>query len=273
MMIGIRAHDLVTGNIKDVLTQAEDYGFDAIQLVFKKALKQDFNEENALIVKEELKHHNIKIAMLGAYFNPVHSNSELVRKNVEYFKEHLRLASLLDCKYVGTETGSYNDDKWTYNPLNRTEEAFNENVRIFSDIARYAESVGANFALEGAFGHCMYKPSMLKKLADAINSPNLYFIVDIYNYLALENHDKHCQIFDECLELFKDRIVLFHIKDYVVGEDKLIQTCIGKGIMNFDYMLPIIKEKCPNAYLVFEGSKPEDMKFSFNFIKEKLGEK
>ena len=34
MMIGIRAHDLVTGNIKDVLTQAEDYGFDAIQLVF-----------------------------------------------------------------------------------------------------------------------------------------------------------------------------------------------------------------------------------------------
>lgn len=88
MMIGIRAHDLVTGNIKDVLTQAEDYGFDAVQLVFKKALKQDFNEENALIVKEELKHHNIKIAMLGAYFNPVHSNSELVRKNVEYFKEH-----------------------------------------------------------------------------------------------------------------------------------------------------------------------------------------
>ena len=63
-MIGIRAHDLVTGNIKDVLTQAEDYGFDAIQLVFKKALKQDFSEENALIVKEELKHHNIKIAML-----------------------------------------------------------------------------------------------------------------------------------------------------------------------------------------------------------------
>jgi hypothetical protein len=33
-----------------------------------------------------------------------------------------------------------------------------------------------------------------------------------------------------------------------------------------------MKEKCPNAVLVFEGSKPEDMQFSYNFIKNKLGE-
>ena len=42
--------------------------------------------------------------------------------------------------------------------------------------------------------------------------------------------------------------------------------------MNYDYMIPIMKEKCPNAVLVFEGSKPEDMQFSYNYIKNKLGE-
>ena len=109
-MIGIRAHDLVKGSIDEVLSQAEANGFDAIQLVFKKALiNQPFNLENAKIVKEALTRHNIKVAMLGAYFNPVHSNKELVKSNVEYFKEHLRLAKLLNCNYVGTETGSYND--------------------------------------------------------------------------------------------------------------------------------------------------------------------
>ena len=70
----------------------------------------------------------------------------------------------------------------------------------------------------------------------------------------------------------EDRIVIFHIKDFVIDEENksLKQCCIGKGIMNFDYMLPIIKEKCPNAYLIFEGSKPEDMKFSYDFITNKL---
>ena len=38
MIVGIRAHDLVKGNIDHVLTQAKEYGFDAVQLVFKKAL-------------------------------------------------------------------------------------------------------------------------------------------------------------------------------------------------------------------------------------------
>jgi hypothetical protein len=42
--------------------------------------------------------------------------------------------------------------------------------------------------------------------------------------------------------------------------------------MNYDYMIPKIKKYCPNSYLIFEGSKPEDMKFSYDFIKNKLGE-
>jgi hypothetical protein len=41
-------------------------------------------------------------------------------------------------------------------------------------------------------------------------------------------------------------------------------------MMNFDYMLPIIKKVTPNAALVFEGSKPEDMQFSYDFITNKL---
>ena len=40
--------------------------------------------------------------------------------------------------------------------------------------------------------------------------------------------------------------------------------------MNYDYIIPLIKSKCPNACLIFEGSKPEDMQYSFNFIKSKL---
>lgn len=172
--------------------------------------------------------------------------------------------------YVGSETGSYNDDKWTYNPLNRTEEAFLEVKRIFSDLAKTAEEYNSKIALEGAFGHCMFEPKALKRLADEINSDAVYFTVDIYNYLSIDNYQNHTKIFDECLELFKGKIVIFHLKDFVVEDNALKQCCIGKGIMNYDYIMPKIKENCPDAYLVFEGSKPEDMQFSYNFVKSKL---
>ena len=60
MIVGIRAHDLVKGNIDYVLSQAKEYGFDAVQLVFKKALLDEsgknisFNEKTKNEVKEAL---------------------------------------------------------------------------------------------------------------------------------------------------------------------------------------------------------------------------
>lgn len=197
---------------------------------------------------------------------------ELVSKLVDKFSEHLVFENDFHAGYVGSETGSYNDDKWTYNPLNRTEEAFNENVRIFGKLAEVAKANNAKMALEGAFGHCMFEPKALKRLVDTIDNGSVYYIVDIYNYLSIDNYMNHTKIFDECLELFKDKIVIFHIKDFVIEDGALKQCCIGKGMMDYDYIMPLIKKNCPNAYLIFEGSKPEDMEFSYKFVKTKLGE-
>ena len=182
MKIGVRVHDFGKSNAKTLASKAKSVGFDAVQLVLNKAIEGEsglagtLSSDKALSFYNDFKNEGIDICLLGAYFNPVHSNKELVNKNILKFKEHLLFEKDFHAIAVGTETGSYNDDKWTYNPLNRTEEAFNENVRIFSDIARYAESVDANFALEGAYGHCMYSPQMLKKLSEEINSVKQYKI-------------------------------------------------------------------------------------------------
>lgn len=276
MKIGVRLHDLGKSTAEDLAKKAKAIGFDGVQLVLNKAIEGEtglagtLSKEKANYFYEAFKNEGLDIAMLGAYFNPVHSNKELVAKMVAKFKEHLIYENDFHAGYVGSETGSYNDDKWTYNPLNRLEEAFNENVRIFGELAKVAEANNAKIALEGAFGHCMYEPKALKRLVDTIGSDSIYYTVDIYNYLAMENYMNHTAIFDECLELFKDRIVIFHIKDFIIEDNALKQCCIGKGMMNFDYILPKIKQNCPNAYLIFEGSKPEDMEFSYKFIKEKL---
>ena len=72
--------------------------------------------------------------------------------------------------------------------------------------------------------------------------------------------------------MFADKIVIFHLKDFIVTDGALKQCAIGKGILDYSYLLKRIKETNPNAYLIFEGSKPEDMQESLSFVKEVLNE-
>ncbi len=278
MKIGVRVHDFGKSNAETLAQEAKKVGFDGVQLVLNKAIEGEsglagtLSKEKANYYYEAFKKEGLDIAMLGAYFNPVHSNKELVEKNIAKFKEHLKFENDFHAGYVGSETGSFNDDKWTYNPLNRTEDAFQEVKRIFKDLANTAEASNAKMAIEGAYGHCMFEPKALKRLVDEINSNSVYYIVDIYNYLSIDNYKNYKEIFEECLELFKGRIVIFHLKDFIIQDGALKQTCIGKGIIDYDYLIKKIKENAPDAYLIFEGSKPEDMEYSFKFVKSKIDE-
>jgi sugar phosphate isomerase/epimerase len=278
MKIGVRVHDFGKSDAETLAKKAKEIGFNGVQLVLNKAIEGEtglagtLSSDKAKYFYKTFKAYDLDIAMLGAYFNPVHSDKSKVESLTLKFEEHLKYMNDFHAGYVGSETGSFNDDKWTYNPLNRTEEAFQEVKRIFARLANAAEKYDAKIALEGAFGHCMWNPKMLKRLVDELGSDRVYFIVDIYNYLDISNYQEQEKIFDECLELFKDRIVIYHIKDFIVENNALKQCCIGKGIMNYDYMIPKIKKYSPNSYLIFEGSKPEDMQFSYEFIKKKLGE-
>ena len=267
MIVGIRAHDLVKGSIDEVLTSAENEGFQTVQLVFKKALiNQPFNKENVKIVKDSLNKHNIKIAMLGAYFNPVHSKKDIVRNNVEYFKEHLKMANELNCCYVGTETGSYNDDKWTYNPKNQTEEGYKETMAVFHELIEVAEKYDTTILMEPAWGHVIYNIPTLKRAFDEINSKNFKVTIDLYNLLYLGNYMCYKEIFIDALSTFKNDIKIIHLKDFYVSDDKIVQCGLGKGIIDFAFIIENIKTYCPNATLIFEGVVGQDIKPSKQLI-------
>lgn len=276
--IGVRLHDLGKGSAEALAKEAKDLGFQGVQLVLNKAIEGEtglpgtLNQDKCEKIAKAFSNQDLDIMMLGAYFNPVHSNKDLVATNIAKFKEHLRFAPTFNTKYVGSETGSYNDDKWTYNPLNRKEEAFQEVKRIFSSLADVAKEENANLAIEGAYGHCMYSPDMLHRLVQEIDNGHVFITVDVYNYLSIDNYTEQELIFDRCLELFSDKIMIFHMKDFIVTEDKkLVQVGLGHGLMNFRYYIPLIKKYCPNAFLIFEGVKKEDMKSSLNFIKKLVG--
>ncbi|MDD3171566.1 MAG: sugar phosphate isomerase/epimerase [Bacilli bacterium] len=273
MKIGIRAHDIGKFSTADLGVRIVDSQINIIQLVLNKALldyEMPLDQEKAKTIAISLSKSDVEIAMLGAYFNPIHSDQAKLHRGIENFKNHLKYAQIFGTKYVGTETGSYNDDQWTFNPLNKSEKAYQGVLKVFKQLTDFSESTTSYVAIEGAYNHVISTPEKLLQLINDLKSERVKIIVDIYNFLSIDNHFNHVKIFDQCLELFSDKIVIFHLKDYIVKDNKLIQVALGDGLMNYPYIIKKIEEKCPNAYLILEGITGIDIKRSLNFIKNLL---
>ena len=278
MKIAFRTHDLGVKGLAPAIEKCNECGISAVQLVAYKFMDElkyrpgQLTEENSAALGAALKAAGIDVALIGAYFNPVHSDPEKVGNGTAVFREYLKYCKNLGCDIVGSETGSYNDDKWTYNPRNRTEEALERVIETFGGLAQYAATLGVNIGMEGAAGHVCYDVKTLRRAVDAINMPNVQIIFDIYNYLDSSNHEKYLEILDEGLNAFAGRIRVFHIKDYVFEDGKVKQVPPGTGLFDFDKILSCIKDYDKNAYLVLEGTTGENIVPCMQFIKDKWAE-
>jgi sugar phosphate isomerase/epimerase len=268
--IGIRAHDIGKLKPEEFIEIINDFGFDGLQLVFKKALSTVVDFNNLELIKNAFK--DTKIMMLGAYFNPVHPDKNIVREGVEYFKKHLKIANELSADFVGSETGSLMGSPWGYLPENHKQETLNEVINIFKELSDYAEKCNSKIAIEGAYAHVAYSPQKVKEVLKAINSNNLKVTVDLYNYLHIGNYENRMEIFEDCFKYLKDDIVIFHLKDFVVEDDKLKQVGLGQGLMDYPTIIKRIKQETPEAYLIFEGVTGEDILTSIEYIKRLLKE-
>lgn len=274
MNVCIRAHDLGVRGIDGVVAELERLGLDGVQLVVYKVTdipyKPVFTTAEAAHIKKVLDGGGKKTVLIGAYFNPVHSNREKVENGIAVFKNYLRETASLGCGIVGSETGSYNDDKWTYNPENRTDRALGCVVEIFRELCDCAAEYGAYVGMEGAFGHVCYDVDRLALAVKMIGRDNIKIIFDLYNYLDISNIGQMYDILEHGLEVFGDRIEVFHIKDCIVSDGKLKQCGVGRGIFDYTRILAAINKINPRANLVLEGTTGEDIPYAVKFIKEKL---
>jgi len=258
--------------LENAIEKAHSCGISAVQLVAYKFMDEikyaagALNAENSAALGKALKNANISVPLIGAYFNPVHSDKEKVARCKAVFKEYLKYSANLGCNIVGSETGSFNDDKWTYNPLNRTESALQTVIETFKELAAYARENGAYVGMEGAAGHVCWNVATLKRAVDAINAENVKVIFDIYNYLDASNYQSYLEILEEGLTTFAGKIVVFHIKDCVFEDGKLKQVAPGQGMFDFDKILGRIKAYDKNAVLVLEGTTGENIVPCIEFI-------
>ena len=273
MKIAFRTHDLVVKGLESAVEKCKECGISAVQLVAYKFLDDvkyapdGIDRARAEQIGKAFAAAGISVPLIGAYFNPVHSDKEKVARCKQVFKEYLMVAKELGSDIVGSETGSFNDDKWTYNPLNRTEDALQTVIATFKELADFAKSQGAYIGMEGAAGHVCWNVATLKRAVDGIGADNIKIIFDIYNYLDAGNYQSYLEILDEGLKTFAGKIHVFHIKDCVFEDGKLKQVAPGKGMFDFEKILSRIKAYDKDAYLVLEGTTGDDIVTCTQFIK------
>lgn len=271
--LGVRAHDLCDKKSPRELSDVvSSYGFKKIQLVFKKAFASPSYEEGFVKeVKKELDRNDIKVSMLGAYFNPVHSDRKIVESSIENFKRNLLISHLFDgLPYVGSETGSFHDSPWIYHPKNQTEEGYQQTKKVFVDLKDYAQSVSSRIAIESAWGHVIYSYQQQARLLQELNSENVFATVDLFNLLYEGNFEKRDEIFEGALRTLGDKVRIIHIKDGDVIDGKLVQLSPGEGKFHYPFMMDCVKRCCPNATLVFEGVKADKMVSSIRVLEDAM---
>jgi L-ribulose-5-phosphate 3-epimerase len=267
---GIRAHDMAhLTNIDYLCSTIANLGISNLQLVMNKALADSsYDEANIKKIAATVKRNGQRICMLGAYFNPVHPDQAEVKKGIENFKANLRIMNAVGASFVGSETGSFNGSPWTYLPANHTLQAHEAVRKIFAELASEAEKDQAQIAIEPAWAHVIYSVPELQKLVRELNSPRVHVTIDLFNLLYEGNFESRDEIFLQALRTFGPEVKIIHLKDAVIQDGKMVQTAPGEGKFNYPLMLKAIAEFCPEAYLVFEGVKPERIKESFAYLKK-----
>ena len=86
MKICIRAHDLGVKGTEQILSRIRELGIDGVQMVCYKAYDDiayqpgAITEEKAAAIGAAFREAGAMIPLVGAYFNPVHSDKEKVKR-------------------------------------------------------------------------------------------------------------------------------------------------------------------------------------------------
>lgn len=276
MQVGIRLHDVAKGTIEQRAHTAREQGFSCAHIALSKLCdyKMTLPELTpgwAMYLRKVFAKEDVDIAVLGCYLNLATPDKEALLKNQEIYKAHLRFASILGCGVVGTETGAPNTE-YKFEEACHTEEALQTLITNLRPVVQCAESAGVILALEPVYKHIMWNPKQTRKVLDAIDSPNLRIIFDPVNLLDVSNYERREEIFAEAMETFGDEIAMIHLKDFTVGEGKLISCAAGTGMMNYDSILKFAKQHKPYVHATLEDTKPENAVQAREFIEKRYEE-
>lgn len=226
-------------------TDPEEYALAHVKKGFGAALCPDWisiEKPNELInFKKVMKKHDIKIAEVGAWCNPLHPDKKQAEENIQFMISRLRLAEELEAATCVNILGTKQTMTW-FGPHKDgySEEFFQEAVNVSQYIIDTVKPQHTKLSFE-MMPYCFLdSPDAYLTFLQAVDRKEAAVHLDICNTM---NHPKRFfengQFIKETFELLKDNIVTMHLKDIALKEDSLTvafeEVLLGTG--GIDYMV------------------------------------
>lgn len=234
MGFGTLAHAVGSLPLAALTDKLRNRPIDFVQLALSKAIADIDTSLGRLSpglashIAEQFDRAGLRIGVLGCYINPVNPDAQQRRYEIDRFKEHLRYARDFGTSIVATETG----DLMTYrgqDPERYEEIGWNICRETFEELAEEAERWGVTIGLEPVFTHTLSSTEKMTRILNEIPSSTLGVVFDPVNLLPPTEVDTQEAFLDHALAAFGSRIVLAHLKDFVVEDGRVNAVRSGTG--------------------------------------------
>lgn len=268
--LGIRTHDLNARSMEELVGKVKNKNLKALHLAPMK-LQQITHTDRmtpglAQYLYDPIQKNHLCVSILGCYVNIVDPEIKKREEAINTFNCYLDNARWFNNAVVGTETGTVSSNGYT--TLNFSDSVFNAAVNSVKRMAQHAESVGTLFAIEPGINHPICDIKKTRRILELVNSPNLKLIFDPVNLITQENEKNQEKLIYEFINSFQDRIVAFHLKDFIFTEGEKRIVPFGQGQLNKEYFLKTINEVVPYSFCTFEGLDEKYLNSAINEVEK-----
>lgn len=187
-------------------------------------------------VRRALARHDVVLAEVGAWVNPVDPDPEVARRNRDYLAERLALADELGARCCVDIVGSWRPDKWDgADPRGYSPEFVEAVVDAFREIIDAAAPTRTVMAFEAMPFYFLDGPAPYLDLLAAIDRPGQVGVhVDLCNMITgARRFYASGDLAREVFRLLGPQVRSVHLKDLTLDDDggtvKLLEVMPGTG--------------------------------------------
>ncbi len=219
------------------------------------------NESTAAELRAALKEHDLVIFEVGGYRNILHTDESARQANLKHLARCLEAADRVNCKMVGTITGSRNpegekfSDNYAVHPDNWTLETWKLTISGIRQILKDTSGVKAVLGMEAQVTTNLDGPVAHRNLMEDVGSERVKANLDPTNMVHLLNHFHTTALINQCFDVLGEDIFGCHAKDsHVLPHSQTVhvqEVCPGRGSLDYEtYLLRLSHMKWPRSLLV-----------------------
>lgn len=220
--------------------------------------------EELTAFKDSLARHDIVIAEVGAWCNPLSTDKDMARKNIEYIISRLRLADALEAKTCVNIIGTRYEGNW-FGPSRECYEAdfYKQAVETVRYIVDTVKPKHTKYSLE-MMPYCFLdSPEEYLRFLDAVDRKEVGIHLDLCNCInnprLLYNNSEFIR---DTFKLLDNDILSIHLKDIRLNPDVTTaffeEVLLGTGELDYITMMQEIARQPEDLPCILEHLSTEE---------------